>query len=143
MNLSLTKYNGKFFSTIPSLGRGVVQFTKIKIYGTSVMNKLRSDKFEFCCDQEGFKWRGVDWIHAKHFDIFAIHILFNCHIFIILELMILCICKNSVFSFLFYFGIVTYVVMLPNHHSRDFLFLISVDDMAITCDSYTKNYSML
>ncbi len=58
--------------------------------------------------------------------------------FLILELKILCIWKNSVFSFLFHFGIVTYMVMLLNQSSGDFLFTISVDDMALTHDSDTK-----
>ncbi len=92
----------------------------------------------------GFNWRGVDWIHAMHFDAFAIIILLNCHIFFILELIIiLCIFKNSVFSFLFHFGIVTYILLLLNFYSEDFLFTIGGYDMAPTCDSDTKKYYML
>ncbi len=46
--------------------------------------------------------------------------------------------------FLFYFEIVRYVVMdvvtLWNFYSKDFLFTISGYNMALTCDSDTKNY---
>ena len=84
MNLSLTKYSRKVSITIVSLGGGVAQFTKENTCEKN--DEKRSDKFEFCCDQEGFKWRGVDWMHAMHFDAFAIHILLNCHIFFNLEL---------------------------------------------------------
>ncbi len=83
---------------------------------------MKNEIFDFCWDHEGYKWRGVEWMHTMHFDAFAIHILLIYQIFFILELIIFWICKSSVFSFLFHFGVVRYVVRLPNYYLEDFFY---------------------
>ncbi len=82
-------------------------------------------------------------MHAMHFDGFAIHILLNCHIFFNFGINnIMHLEKFCLFFFIPLWNCYLHGDVSGTFHSGDFLFTISVDDMAPTRDSDTKNYSM-
>ncbi len=105
--------------------------------------KWKNEKIDTCQDQEGRKGRGVDLMHAMHFDAFSIHNLLRFKIFCIYFLDLILFLHLHKFWLLFFIPFWNYYRC--GNTSKllfgrfFFSFSIICDNMAPTHDSDTKN----